>query len=1515
MKFVLKSLRFIFLAVLLLAIVLPAAFYIFLSSDWTQRRIRDFAQEELSSLLATEVTIGHVEIRPFSRLHLCEIDVKDDFDSVACHIQKVEARFETFELLLSRRLVIDFATISGLDARLYRSFPASPLNIQAIISHLNSRPKKSSQSKIDLSLNNLTVRESKFSYDDWSRPSTPDHFNPSHLRLLDLEATIYAPKISNEAYTMELRHLSCLEQSGLNLRNLSFLLALSPSELLLSDFSLEMPCSRLQLAQLRAPLPDGIKSVPELLTSVPVDVEILPGSEIYLPDFQAFAEDLSRFQKSISLRADATVSRDSMLLRSFSARTADAGLEAMISGNIFGLSHPDSLAFRDVSFQVDAMPVALNALLKNINAKISPQLSQIISHLQKVQINGTADGTPSSGSSDVTFTSAAGRADLVANYRRTPSNTYNIRGNAHIDFTDVDPLLPHSGLSALSAESDFNLTTGKGQTEGSCEILFEEILYRGNHFQDISLKGEFSSGALTATASSANPGADFEANLAITPLPHGQKDLHLDAKIKSFAPNTLSLISALPDYSLSTSLSANLIFGKSPKNIANEKITGEIDFSDFAFINSDGEGVKLPTVFIGIDSANPQGGLSINSNLLSGEINGYFVPSALVHDVMELSHRCLPELVPNATGSLTNNFTYDFTLDNASGLCRMLNFPVNIVHAVTLSGEINADTGYASAALDAPWLMQGDKVIENTAVSAFLNGATTESSVYATTHMPTKKGPMSLIAHLDGSPGNVTTAIDWEIHRAIPINGKIDFNTAFSRTEAGAFAANVDMEPGTITFGPDVWQIAPSSIKYFDKNLIVNNFKLSTPTQEITITTPSAFSTDSHLLVSLSNVALIDIFETLEINNALIGGRASGDIVATDIFTDRPQIFSPGLSVKDISYNYCTLGDALVKMDFDNDEAAFVLDADVVNEQGAHSKIFGSITPATEGLDITFLANGVKVGFLRPFMSAFASDIKGYATGRAHLFGTFKYIDLEGDVYADSVQVKIDFTNTWYTASDSIHIRPGQINLKDITITDVDGNRALLNGFVRHTFFSAPVFDFSITGAEDFLCYNVTEKLSPDWYGKIYGDGSAHVHGEPGVVDIAVNMSTKPHSSFTFVLSDMEVADEFSFIEFRDATPVAMIDSITEVSTIPKEVLDFRARQAQQNTDSPTAFNLDIQVDVTPQAQVIIVMDPVGGDRIRAFGKGNLRMTYGSIDNDLRMYGTYTLERGDYNFTLQDIIIKDFTIQPGSSITFRGDPYSAQLDLQAVYAVNANLSDLDESFLSDKELNRTKVPVHALMKVTGDMRQPSIAFDLNFPTLTSDTYRKVRSIISTDEMMNRQMIYLLALNRFYTPDYMASTTRGNELFSVASATLGSQLSNMLGKLSENWSIAPNLRSERGDFSDIEVDLTLSSTLLNNRLLFNGNLGYRDKSLNTNRFVGDFDIEYLLNRRGTWRLKAYNRYNDQNYYLRTALTTQGIGLMYRRDFDNMFNFLKPKRNDATEKPEKSESTDSIAPTQK
>ncbi len=781
-----------------------------------------------------------------------------------------------------------------------------------------------------------------------------------------------------------------------------------------------------------------------------------------------------------------------------------------------------------------------------------------------------------------------------------------------------------------------------------------------------------------------------------------------------------------------------------------------------------------------------------------------------------------------------------------------------------------------------------------------MSGTAGTNSLNLATTMPTKNGPMTLRLDSNGIPDKVRTDLSWHIDRRNAYEGAIGLSTTLSRTGAPTdgspghdrLRAVFDRHRSALTFNDSTWTVNPAAVTLDGRTVRVDGINVHHGRQFVKIDGEVSDDPLSALTVDVRDFSLDYLFETLGIDNVALGGSATGTFHASGLYTKRPALLTPGLSVKDISYNKAVFGDALVRSRWDTERNAVTIDASITRDDRL-SEVHGGIFPMADSLDLTFLADRIPVKFMQPYMAAFASDITGEASGRARLWGNFKYIDLEGDVKARDLKMRVNFTNTVYSTSDSVHFRPGLIDLNGITIKDARGHTAKLDGWVRHKFFKEPTFNFAITKARNFLCYDETAARSPVWYGRVFGNGSASINGEPGIVNIKVDMATASNTTFTFVLSDRQVAEEYSFLTFRDRTPrAAETDTLIVRRDQQMELVNSLRRKIAADSASTSDYNISLVMNVTPQAQLVLVMDPVGGDRIRARGSGQLQLDYGSANNDLKMYGTYTLDRGDYNFTLQNIIIKDFTIKQGSKISFQGDPYSAQLDIKAAYQLNANLSDLDESFLEDKDLNRTSVPVNALMNVTGDMRQPDVTFDLEFPTLTSDVYRKVRSIVSTDDMMNRQIIYLLALNRFYTPDYMASTTKGNELVSVASSTISSQLSSLLGQISDNWNIAPSFRSDRGDFSDVEVDLALSSRLLNNRLLFNGNFGYRDKTLNTSQFVGDFDLEYLLNRSGNLRLKAYNRYNDQNYYLRTSPTTQGVGIIFRRDFDNLGRFLWP-----------------------
>ena len=646
----------------------------------------------------------------------------------------------------------------------------------------------------------------------------------------------------------------------------------------------------------------------------------------------------------------------------------------------------------------------------------------------------------------------------------------------------------------------------------------------------------------------------------------------------------------------------------------------------------------------------------------------------------------------------------------------------------------------------------------------------------------------------------------------------------------------------------------------------------------------------------------------------LLNGLAANDRLDTDVewVYDRKKDFSGKVSLSTLLRRQEDTKQLEADININpskfvvNDTKGIYINADIHQKNQRTTFVRGAVYPTRDSLDFKFDADHVNVQIIKPFMAAFSSDVEGEATGHAELYGTFKLINMKGRLFADRFRLKIDQTNTYYSVSDSIIMDPGIIRVKNATVRDDYGNTALLNGSITHTYFKEANFKFAVTNVNNMLCYNTTSKDNPRWYGRVFGNGSAFIVGKPGDVRIDVNMSAAPKSSFTFVVSDQEEAGEYTFVTFTDRRKAER--QAAEDAQKP----DFLKRQDNNDNknNSKTAFHINLLVDANPNIALTLVMDPEGGDRIRATGNGNMRIEYDSADG-MKMFGNYTAEEGRYNFTLQDIIVREFRLKSGSSISFHGDPMAASLDIAATYSVNANLTDLDESFANDKDLNRTQVPVNALLKLTGAMSQPDISFDLEFPTLTQDVYRKVRSIINTDDMMTQQMIYLLALNRFYTPEYMAATNRNNELAAVASSTLSSQLSSVLGQLSDNWTIAPNIYSSKGDFSDTQVELALSSHLLNNRLLLNGNFGYSDNSMNSNSFIGDFDVEYLLTKNGNFRLKAYNRCNDQNYYIRNALTTQGVGIMFKHDFNNLFHKKsKPEKQKKDTVPERR--NDSIPP---
>lgn len=1492
--------------------------YLVVSMPSIQSRIRQTGSSELGMLLGTNVSIGDINISPFNQLVLYDVLVPDEKGDTILFADKIGVGFSMFNLIARRQVVFTYAELIGVDGRLKRTTPDAPLNIQFIIDALSPKQKDKPPTYYDLNIRNIVIRRSRFSYDILSSDTlSGEHFDANHVRLDDIRADISLPRIRNNDYHVDLRRLSFKEAKGFVVKNFSVEAVVNDSCIGLSNVKIELPNSLIVPNDVMLRI-DGLSNVLRDVEDINVDLQVAD-SYVTLSDFEMFSPVLKSFTFPINFSFNVNGTLHKLAVPVFSVKSTDGRLSMGVRGTVDNIMNHD-LAYADINYLHLSADANVVATIVSSIAGITPEVGRIISACGNIDVNGALKGNLAFANFAGNVTTSVGNLTLngvFANQRGDYYDSYT--GRVETENFDIGKLLARENLlGTLACNIDIDIKNMQS-LYGNINGNFGHIDLKGYRYNDIAAKVVLDKKTISGRidVDDENGSLSVEGNAFID---GANTVIDVVAAVNEAELSKLNLTDKFHGRKLSLALDA--FFSGNDLN----NFSGNVSLHNVTYCDSLGTGLHVSNFRVDADNDSQPKTVRITSDILNGNISGQYDVYTLSQSVGQMLARPFPAVFGNVDEEMDdrsasnferrlipNNLYFNFVIDDADELADMFNWPVKPLSAVTVEGFVTDSNHSLYLLVDAPYLQQKNKLIEGTRLQVSLNNRDNNLQVDANTIMPLKKGKLALSVTANGVNDRIDSNVEWTVDNQRAYSGEVSVSSLLVKdTVDNALSARIDVNPTEILFNDTAWVIHPSHIdvEMENKRIAVNNVLVTCEKQFIKINGMASDCPEDEITLELSDINLDYVFETLSIDNVMFGGRATGLFYASDLFSGVPRMYTRGLFVNGLSYNNAVFGDAKILSSWLNEDKCVTIQADVAQQNGEQTKIDGKIFVSQDSLYFDFQPRRANIAFLKPFMSAFSSDIGGEASGHVILYGTFKNIDITGDVYADSLRMKIDYTNVYYSASDSVKMRPGIISMDNVELRDPMGHTAYLSGTVTHECFHNAAFDFKLTNARDFLGFDITQKMSPEWYGRMFGNGSAFISGQPGVVNIDINMATADNSSFTYVLSDTKVATEYNFITFVDRNKGYTDDELSD--TRPERVRAFLRKQEEEDNGLPSLFNINLMIEVTPVAQMNLVMDPAGGDKIRATGSGSLRIGYNNADEDMSIFGTYTLARGNYNFTLQDIIIKDFTIREGSSLTFNGSPLSAVMNIEALYSLYANLTDLDESFATDGDLNRTNVPVNAILRLQGDISAPDISFDLEFPTLTSDVYRKVMSIISTEDMMNRQIIYLLALNSFYTPDYMTDSSSSNELASVASSTISSHLSNLLGQMSENWSISPNFRSDNGDFSDIEVELALSSQLLNNRLLFNGNFGYRDNSLDTrnSNFIGDFDIEYLLTKNGNIRLKAYNHYNDQNYYLRSALTTQGVGVVFKHDFNGWHDLLWRRRRKKSAENEKIVPTDSL-----
>ena len=1474
-------LRSVVVTTLTLIIALFAMAYLVLLLPPVQDKLLHEGEKALGEYLNTTVSIGSVSISPFNQIEVNDVLINDQHGDSLLNIGKLGAGISLKELIANGRLVVTYGEIIGLDGHVTRPDKDSPTNIQFLIDAF--KPKENKPSKpFDVQVKTVVVRGSALTYDVLDQPHRPGRLDPNHLAVSNLRADLILPHLKNNDFDISIKRLSFDEQSGLALKRLSADVHITDTKLDVKGLTVKMPNSDIRLDDIHLDY-TSLKSLGSELASMPLRVGT-PGSTITPADLAPLLPQLKQFNEPLLVTA--TVERDGnrISVPNLSLHQAGGSLELDTRGAITLSGMGGGIKSLDLDrLDLTASASQVSHITRLITA-MPASTRDFITRCGDLHVNGALHNVNNHVEFDGHIGTSLGDTQLNGALTQLPGGA-RFNGHVKTDGLKLGSMLGKQDLlGQVAVDAQIDASVQGNDVSGHLQGSIPFVDFKGTRYHNITANIDKKGNDIKGEMAMNDPAGRINIDgYAFINGPNSTYDLNITTRDLDLAH--MGLTGMYPDHRLSTTVTASF-WGNSLDNA-----TGYVQLDDVDFTDRTGKGLRIKSLQLSADDNDGEKLFSITSDHVNGYIEGQYDFYTIVPTVKHVLSRTFPQYFGDYASyyhsGLPTQVNFDFVLTPDEELNEMLKLPVGLIYRTTLKGRLDEQENSFDLTLDAPFILQGNKIIEATRLSASLDSLTGRAVLNMQSLYPMKEGKMALNIDASGQDNRLDANIGWRVQRDADFHGNLNLSALLDRSASSKFKADIDILPSLMVFNDTVWNVERGRVTIDDGTVTVDNLSGGHENQYIRVNGKASRDPNDVMCLELSDVSLDYVFGTLAIDHVDFGGRATSKVYASDLFSGAPRVHSPSLFIKDITYNDALMGDLDIEVNYDNDTRGIMVKGDIVQRNGRTSTLDGGIYVSDDSLNIVFNTDHANVAFLKPYMEAFTGDVQGEMSGKATLFGNFHTINLEGDLMVDTLRFLVDYVNCYYTTSNArIHVIPDYIEIDNIPIHDRDGHEARFNGWLKHDAFHRPEFNFAITGAHDFLAYDTNPSINPHWYGTIYGNGACFVEGGPGMVQVKVNMTSAPHSKFTFVMSDEEQAVGYTFITFRDRSKPQQPQVQQQPDTIDLILSQLQQQVKQEEISEPSAYFIDLQGDITPDLDLTVVMDPVGGDRIKATGNGHMRLTYNN-NGELETYGKYTLDKGTYNFTLQDMIIKDFTINDGSSISFQGDPYAATLDLEARYSLNANIRDLDESFGQDPDLNRTSVPVHALLKAKGIISQPDISFDLEFPSLTTEADRKIKSIISTDEMMNRQIIYLLALNRFYTPEYMGTSTNQNELItSVASSTIAGQLSNILGKMTDNLSIMPNVRTDRGDFSDVEVDVALSSQLLNNRLLLNGNFGYRENTYNTSNtnFIGDFDLEYLLNAKGTFRLKAYNHFNDQNYYLRNALTTQGVGILWKHDFD-------------------------------
>lgn len=739
---------------------------------------------------------------------------------------------------------------------------------------------------------------------------------------------------------------------------------------------------------------------------------------------------------------------------------------------------------------------------------------------------------------------------------------------------------------------------------------------------------------------------------------------------------------------------------------------------------------------------------------------------------------------------------------------------------------------------------------------------------------------------------------------SITTSSPASYGTATLHGQAIAKSDSIflNMAPSEFFLNQSRWEIGGgSTIVYRPGYLRVADFRLHSDLQSVDIYTRDTLGKNT-LVINAGNLDLAQLSGVAGLSSYAPDGRVNGNVRLTDLFTKMSA--DANFIASGVSLGKDTVGDIIVSGNYDGTIGQLRLNEGSGIFRGSASlAIDGTVRAkanSSQALNGKIQLTNAPLNWLNPVLLGYVSQLSGTANGTINISGTGESPDVAGKILLNKASFRVDYLGTTYTVpTATIGVSSTEINLGNITVHDVFDNDAILSGKITHERLKDIRLGLRMT-SDEFEVLNLKDYESDVFYGHLVANVKSMSVSGP-INDVRMNIVASPAD-----LSQLYL-------------PIATGGDIGSYSYV-----SFKKYGEEQVVSSASQNKLTINIDaiINPLAEVTLILDPTTGDAINARGTGNLRLEM-PAGGDLRMYGNFNIDQGDYTFTFRQLFFKrQFQLSSGSSVHFSGPMNQTTLDVAATYRTRASLYDLlsekekSGAFIPSSEMSDTKraQDVDVLLKMTKNILHPDLSFQLSLPekrSVGTYAYSKFERLNSNELDLFNQVASLLLIGYFIPPEGLGGSTAAtgaiNNLSEILSTSTSAQLTNIVNKLLGDPKLSVDLKYKNYNVSDDpsagfinrnEVKLGLRKNLLNDRLVLEVGSSYDwgrplNTSSNSSNFnlLNDFRVQYLLTKDGRFRFNGF-RTTDYDVLISTNggnITRSGVGISWRKTFDSFSDF--------------------------